>query len=175
MNSEQDDTRGGSRRRSRSVDATVLIALASVLVAVIYNGIQVNQSQQSLALSARANRTSTFMEMHDRIVRAHVEMNKSLLAYKEDSSSDNTIRVIDAITPLEGIVYAIDHHYVPRGAAGLWMNYLTCDYNTVLQGFQQVDPGSASGLRTYVPTLARFAKRHPVPRGECVFNPEPRA
>jgi hypothetical protein len=65
------------------------------------------------------------MEMHDRIVRAHVEMNKSLLAYAADSSSDNTIRVIDAITPLEGIVYAIDHHYVPRGAAGLWMNYLT--------------------------------------------------
>jgi hypothetical protein len=160
------------------LDATVVIALASVLVAVIYNGIQVSntatqldQSQQNLELSARANRTSTFMEMHDRIVRAHVEMNKSLLAYVADQSPDNTIRVIDAITPLEGIVYAIDHHYVPHGAAGLWMNYLTCDYNSVRQGFRQAnDPGSESGLRTYVPTLARFAERHPVPSRECVFN-----
>jgi hypothetical protein len=178
MDRERDDTRGGSRTRSRSLDATVVIALASVLVAVIYNGLQVrntarqlDQSQSNLELSTRANTVSTFMEMHDRIVHAHIEMNKSILAYAADSSEANTVRVIDAITPLEGIVYALDHHYVPRGAAGLWRSYLVCDYETVRRGLRQnADSDAESGLALYVPTLARFARSHPVPIQECVFN-----
>jgi hypothetical protein len=163
----------GSGRTSRFRDVTVLIALASLLVAVIYNGIQVSntadqleQGQRSLELSSRANQLATFMNMHDRIVRANAETDKSSVAVcravrcSGELEADNAkLRVLDAITPLEGVVFALEHEALPAGTEEVWTNYAVCDYQTAKEVL--------GDLADWVPNLADFAERHPVPQDQC--------
>jgi hypothetical protein len=171
-----------SHSRSRRWDAPVLIALASVLIALVYNGIQVRnsahqlrQSQRSLELSSRADAFATLMQMHDRVVRADAATTKAILrteAFRrshkdrfDDATANaegvNVAAVVNAITPLEAVVYALSHRVVPlAGAERLWTSYLVCDY---LSAAKTVGPT----LAAYVPQLARFAAQHPG-RRRCV-------
>jgi hypothetical protein len=139
----------------------VLIALASVLIALVYNGLQVRngarqleQSQRSLALSSRANTFATLMQMHDRIVRADAATTKAILSYRAHGSTANAAAMINAITPLEGVVYALQHRIIPlAGANRLWTTYLVCD-------FRSAEKELGPTLAAYVPALAHFAARH---------------
>jgi len=165
---DEKDRTGGVWWRSAGWNASALIALTSVLLALVYNTVQVrnssrqlNQAQRSLELSSRANTFSTLMQMHDRIVRADAATSKAVLSYRAHASPAAATALINAITPLEGVVYALDHQIVPLpGANDLWTNYLVCDYRSAEQ---QLGPTLAG----YVPELARFSARHPGHR-RCV-------
>jgi hypothetical protein len=166
VDSNPDPAAGGSRRRARSWDAPVLVALASVLVALVYNGVQASnsaqqldqgqrtlrQGQNTLKLSSAAQTFTTFMEMHDHIVRSGAEIHKAALAFVEDSSDDNKLRLLNAITPLEGIVFALEGGVLPADAGEVWANYLACDYRLAKEAFGEP-------LSKWVPTLAAFSRR----------------
>ena len=104
MDSNRDAEAGGSGRRVRAWDAPVLVALASVVVALIYNGVQasntadqLDQGQRTLELNTEAQTFATFTQ----VARVGAEVNAAGLALNKDPSEANQLRLLNAITPLE--------------------------------------------------------------------------
>lgn len=194
VDSEADEAAGGPRRRSRSLDATVLVALASVIVALVFNGLQIrnsaeqlDQGQRNLERSIRADEFTTFIEMHDRVVRTHDETLTSILAFLKVCQGDAAgecqgdrnefipaaLEVLQDITPFEGVVYALERGVLPAEAAEVWTVYLVCDYRTAAREIISADlAGSGPGLAGYTPRLARFAREHPVRQESCPITLE---
>ena len=196
MDSEADEAAGESRRRARSLDATVLVALASVVVALVFNGLQIrnsaeqlDQGQRNLDRSVRADEFTTFIEMHDRVVRAHDETLTSSVAFLKLCRGDDTgrcrgrpdmfvpaaLEVLQDITPFEGVVYALERGVLPAEAAKVWTLYLVCDYRTAARELISANlagSGGGPGLAGYTPRLARFAREHPVRQESCPITLE---
>ena len=193
---DQDDTTANRQNRSRRLDASVLLALASVLVALVFNAVQVratarqlNQGQQSLAFTTLTN-------MSDRVTQADVATTKAVLeaeftidkktldeARKADKAGTTNspalkkvvtaqAALLAAITPLDGVVTALDSGTVPvEGARGLWTTFLVCDYREVRDEFKrQQEPFNLKTFDAYVPHLAAFNRRHPGNR-DCFLGP----
>jgi hypothetical protein len=188
------DEPGGSRRRFRSLDATVLIALASVLVALVYNGLQVrnsaeqlDQGQRNLERSTRADEFATLTEMHDRVVRTNDQSLKSSYAFVKECADDPRVAGVEcegdadrfvpaslevalAITPYEGVVYALEREVVPAEAAKVWTVYLVCDYRAAAEVVRIAADAIGSGgpgLAGYTPRLAGFVEKHHVDQELC--------
>jgi hypothetical protein len=188
MAHDQDETTANRQNRSPRLNASILVALASVLVALVFNALQVhdtarqlNQGQQSLAFTTLTN-------MSDRVTKADVATTKAVLdalltiddetlqKAKKDEQAQTTnspalkkvataqAALLAAITPLDGVVTALDSGTVPvAGATGLWTNFLVCDYREVRDEFKREQGGDfdAEAFDAYVPHLARFNSRHP--------------
>jgi hypothetical protein len=167
------------------LDAPVLVALASVLVALVYNGVQardsaeqLQQGRDNLARSARADEFTTFMEMHDRIVRTDTETNESIVAYLEACGPEAdpcfsrrgqlaALKMVRDITPFEGVVHALERGVLPAETGKVWTSYLVCDHRAVAR----LTAGTLGrGLASYVPRLASFARNHPVPKEVCLLG-----
>ncbi len=164
----------GSSRRVRSWNAPLLVALASVLVALIYNGVQasntakqLDQGQETLELSRQADTFATLMEIHDRIVRAGAQTNSAAAALGEDPSDPELIRLLNAVTPLEGVVFTLEDGVLPAGTERLWAKYLACDYQLA-----SAEKALGGGLAQWVPRLSDFAERHAVPPERCAVRPD---
>lgn len=150
----------------------MFIALASVLVALVYNGVQarntarqLDQNQRTFQLSSEAEGFARFMEMNDRILDAGDEMNRIALLYDRHPSDSNQLKLLNAITPLEGVVFAPKGGVLPSGTYRLWTKYLACYYRLA-------EGALGAGLADWVPTLASFAARHPVPANLCPVRPD---
>ena len=173
MDNNPDAPADGSSRRVRSWNAPLLVALASVLVALIYNGVQasntakqLDQGQETLELSRQAETFATLMEIHDRIVRAGAETNNAAAALGDSPSYPELIRLLNAITPLEGVVFTLEEGVLPAGTERLWARYLACDYQLA-----SAEKALGSGLARWVPKLSGFAERHAVRRRQCAVRP----
>ena len=177
MDSNRDAAAAGSSRRVRSWDAPVLVALASVLVALVYNVVQIGnsanqldqgqttlkQGQQTLELSNTAQTLATFLQMHDRIVRAGAETFTAADTLDKKGFTDaNQIRLLNAITPLEGVVFALENGVLPDETGELWARYLACDYQLANEAI-----GNGFDLAGWIPSLADFADRNPVDEESC--------
>jgi hypothetical protein len=154
------DPSASQARRGRRWDASVLVALASVAVALVYNAVQAHDSAQQVEVSQRALQLSTktsqltnLLELHRQIVDADRKTTDAYLATLEPGGARRkTTRLVQAITPLEGIAYALRHDLIGmRGATGLWRRYLICAFYTARAGV-------GHGLDDYVPELDRFAR-----------------
>jgi hypothetical protein len=148
----------GARRRWRW-DASVLVAIVSVAVALVYNSLQtrdsarqLSQGQQSLQLSARASEFDSLIAVHERIVRADARVRAAVIDFRNTNAPfvDRASRVLQEITPLEGIAYLLNHRVVAlNGARGLWGPYLACNY-FVVRGIL------GERLKPYTTELAAF-------------------
>lgn len=159
---DDDRVDGGSRggRRGWRWDASVLVALASVAVALGYNAIQardnarqVQISQRALKLSVAGTQLANVLDLHAKIADADRRTNDAFAALSEpEPRPEQVARLVQAVTPLEGIAYAIGHGLVaiPRATA-LWRRYLVCAFYTARAG-------AGPAMDSYVPELARFAK-----------------
>jgi hypothetical protein len=163
--------------RSRRWDASLLVALASVLVALVFKALQVhgtarqlNQSQQNLAFT-------TLMNMSDRIAKADLDTTNAALlraSNQEKKTATRQTASLAAIIPLEGVVAALERHVVSvAGARELWTTFLVCDYREVRDQLkeEQRDKFDLKAFNAYLPRLAGFNARHPGKR-ECILGPK---
>ena len=165
----------------------MLVALASVLVALVFNALQVRDTARQANESQRSVAFTTLMNMYDRIVSADhatttavsnavTRVSKEMIvkADEGDPSAGKRLlkaqqELLDAIAALDGVVSALDNDVVPlAGARELWTNYLVCDYREVRREFERQGV-SVRGLEGYFPHLASFNERHPGPR-DCVLG-----
>lgn len=151
----------------------MLVALASVAVALVYSTIQARDSarqvvisQRSLQLTAQANQLANLLDLHAKIVDADRRTTDAFLAVLEPGRQRiKTTRLVQAITPLEGIAYALKHDMIAiPGATALWKRYLLCSFYTARRGIGPT-------IDSYVPELARYAKTERLtlgPNRRCV-------
>ena len=150
---------GGARRRGWRLDASVLVALFSVAVALIYSAVQAKDSarqlqlsQRSLELTTRNSELSGLLDLHAKIVdtdKATTTALQRVRALKYDPAAIS--RLVQAVTPLEGIAYLMRHDRTGiSGATDIWKRYLVCAFYTARAGVG----GTLDG---YVPELTRFA------------------
>lgn len=150
--------RAAPRRRSR-VDWSVLVALVSVAVALVYNAVQardtarqIDTSRRALALSAENARLANLLDLHRTITDRDLKTTRAFEVFRAHPRSPLVaINLVEAVTPLEGIAYALNHQLtgIPQ-ANGLWKRYLLCAFYTARAGVGTVLDG-------YVPELARYA------------------
>jgi hypothetical protein len=147
-------------RRGWRWDAPVLVALVAVPVAVADNAIQardnarlVENSQHALQLTVAGTRLANLLDLQAKIADADRRTNEAFAAASGRGQGPKQIgQLVQAVTPLEGIAYAIRHGLIaiPRASA-LWRRYLVCASYTA-----RAKVGGT--LDSYVPELARFAK-----------------
>jgi hypothetical protein len=171
---EANEARGAPQPRRRALDASVLVGLLSVAVALVFSAIQSRDSarqlrlnQQSSALTATNARLSALFDLHAKIVDADKKTSDALQLVRATHNDPKSVaKLIEAVTPLEGIAYLLRHHQtgIP-GASEIWKRYLVCSFYTARAGVSLV-------LDDYVPELARFAtaqQRTLGPDRRCLF------
>jgi hypothetical protein len=157
MAHDENDTIATRQNRSRRWDASILIALASVLVALIFNALQVRNTARQFSQGQQSLAFTTLTNMSDRVTKADVATTKAVLdagltideetireaAQNTESTAFRKLAttqaaLIAAITPLDGVVTALDSETVPvTGATELWTNFLVCDYREVRDEFKR--------------------------------------
>jgi hypothetical protein len=153
---------GQSRRTRRGWqwNASVLVAVASVAVALVYSAMQARDSarqieisQRSLQLSADANQLANLLDLQEEITDADRRTSAAFLALTEPGNQRRkTDALVQAVTPLEGIAYALRRGIIKiPEARALWRRYLVCAFYTARQGIGPT-------LDSYVPELAQFAR-----------------
>jgi hypothetical protein len=142
------------------LDASVLVALLSVAVALVYSAVQAKDSarqlqlsQRSLELTATSSELSGVLDLHAKIVDADKATTAALQRVRATKSDPAAVsRLVQAVTPLEGIAYLVRHDRTGiSGATEIWKRYLVCAFYTARAGV-------GTTLDGYVPELARFAK-----------------
>jgi hypothetical protein len=154
------DAEGRKRSFSISRDASVAIALLSLIAALVFSAIQVrdssrqsDQSQHSLALQQQANDFSTLMEVSSRLPSSHARLER-LVARGQLRSTSTNLGIVEALGPNEPIAFALNRGLVRiKGAHLLWGNTLLCNWE-----FAQQSP-YADRFPRYFPEFVRYAKR----------------
>jgi hypothetical protein len=144
-----------------------------VAIALVYNAVQARDSarqveigQQSVRQTAEATQLANLLDLHAKITGAERRTTAAYLAVLEPGGQRRkTTALVEAITPLEGIAYALRRDLIRIPAAtALWRRYLVCAFYTARQGIGPT-------LDSFVPELARFAnaeRRRLGPDRRCV-------
>ena len=166
----------GSPRDARRVptgrDLSVVVGVASVIVALVFSALQmrssaqqIRQGQDSLLLQRRAVQLQTLLDVSSRLDGSRNRMDAVLSNASKTTAHVTQLRLTAALRPNEPIAHAINHGLVRiPGAARLWGNTLSCNWRFAQQG------KFGARLPRYFPELSTYVRRSPpaIRNGSCL-------
>jgi hypothetical protein len=182
-----------ARRRPDRRDIPLIVAILSLIAALVFSAIQardsaqsihqtkqsLDQTKQSLILQSRANDFQTLISVTSTLQRSHAQLIE-LILHRDNTWSKRPIgygvRLAEALRPNEPIAFALNHHLVAlAGAQELWGNLLVCNRQTV--GYAEGMPPLSTRLERQevapvkdVPELVKYVtayeRSHPDPDEE---------
>jgi hypothetical protein len=147
-------------RRPAGRDISVVVAVLSLIAALVFSALQmrdsarsIDQSQRSLALQQRANDFQTLISVSTTLQRSHEQMTELIL--RGGGGASTSTRLVEALGPNETIAFSLNRRLVSMpGAETLWGNLLYCNW--------RMARGSTYGNRIppYFPELARYVQTY---------------
>lgn len=156
---DEPEPRSKTFRVGRDISAAV--AVASLVAALVFNGIQVRdsaeqikQSERSLALQRRANEFQTLIAVSSTLNKSQDKMNAIVSRTKKVKNEAEILGLVAALRPNEPIAFALNHGLVEiPGASAQWGNLLACNWQYAASNQYR------DRLTRYFPELFAYVQR----------------
>ena len=158
---DEHEPRSKTFRRGRDISAVV--AVVTLVAALVFNGFQVRasseqlkQSERSLALQRQVNDFQTLIAVSTTLEKSQAKMNEILSGSRNLNSQAAVLGLIAALRPNEPIAFALNHGIVEiPGASALWGNLLACNWQFATHN------KFAARFPRYFPELVAYVKHRP--------------
>ena len=156
------DSEQRAKRLPAGRDISVVVAVVSLIAALVFSAIQVrdsarsiDQSQRALALQRRANEFESLISVSSTLQRSHAQLT-GLVSHGHGTGA--SVRMVEALRPNETIAFALNRELVSTpGAEVLWGNLLYCNWQLAQQSVY------SGRFPPYFPEIVRYVKTYEQP------------